>query len=169
MANVTYDLKDIVGATMGDRNGTVIFTLNDPNVIVGSGGLRPDMSFESTPASNGTGSVNLEPTVNMFKDAWYDISILWQQEDLDDSSRGAALQGFLGLQLRVPAAGGRLDQLLEFGGSGGNVPGPNNRIVWVSQSPPPKPRKFMLWLVQEPGPNPDPFDPRNTSDLKEWI
>lgn len=167
MAIVTYDLKDIVGSTMGDRDGVVIFTLNDPNVMVGTGGLRPDISHKSTPASNGTGSVDLEPTMNMFMDAWYNISILWQQADLVEPTRGAALQGFLGLQLRVPASGGRLDQLLTSGG-GSNTPGPNNRVVWVSQSPPSNPRPWMLWLEQEPGENPDPFDTRNTSNLKEW-
>lgn len=167
MATVTYNLRDIVGATMTDRKGVVAFTLNNPNVVVGTGGLRPDMSYKSTPASDGTGSVNLEPTVNMFADAWYTVSILWLQQELVDSSRGAALESFLGLQVRVPAGGGRLDQLLSPPG-GGSGPGPNNRVVWVSQTAPPNPRPWMLWLEQEPGDNPDPFDPRNTSNLKEW-
>lgn len=167
MATVTGNLKDIVGASMDSREAVILFTLNSPNVVVGSGGLRPDAPYEVTPSSNGDFTVNLEPTVNMFNDAWYTISIMWLQGAFGPEGEGAALQGFLDMQLRVPSGGGRFDQLLTRR-PGGN-PGPNGRVVWVSQDPPSKPHRFMLWLEQEPGPNPDPFDPRNTSDLKEWI
>lgn len=168
MATVTGNLKDIVGASMDSREAVILFTLNSPNVVVGSGGLRPDAPKEVTPGSNGDFSVNLEPTVNMFNDAWYTISIMWLQGADGPQGKAAALQGFLDIRLRVPSGGGTLDQLLTREPAGGR-PGPNGRVVWVSQTAPPRPHKFMLWLEQEPGPTPDPFDPKNTSNLKEWI
>lgn len=167
MANVTGNLLDIGGNTMISREAVILFTLNSPNVMVGSGGVRPDNTREVVPDSNGDFSVNLEPTVNMFKDAWYNISIRWLQGADGPQGKAAALEGFMDLQLRVPSGGGRLDQLVTMGGPGG-TPGPNGRVVWVSQTPPSNPRPWMLWLEQEPGDSPDPFDPKNTSDLHEW-
>lgn len=160
MSKVSGNALDITGGSMDAREITVIFTLNQVNIGMNTGGLRPDNSVRVKPEANGDFEVNLEPTTSMALDAWYDVSMEWNQG-------GVPLAGYLGIQIRVPGAGGRIDQLVDLtaGGSGG---GPNRRVVWVGQTPPAKPYPWMLWLKQEPGPNPDPFDARNTSDLHEW-
>lgn len=161
MATVTGNALDITGGSMDSREVKVVFTLNQTNIRMVTGGLRPDNSVKVTPESNGDFDVKLEPTTGMALDAWYDVSLEWLQG-------GVPLAGWLGVKIRVPAAGGRIDQLVDLsagGGGGGNF---NGRIVWVGQSPPVRPYPFMLWLEQEPGPDPDPLDPRNTSILHEW-
>lgn len=168
MPAVTGNLKDIIGSSMDGREGVLIFTLNAANVVVGNGGVRPDTPYEVTPSSSGDFTVNLEATTGMFMDAWYTVSVRWLQGANGPQGRAAALESFLDLQVRVPSGGGRIDQLLSQGHGPGGAPGPNGRVVWVSQSPPSKPRPWQLWLQQEPGENPDPFDPKNTGNLHEW-
>lgn len=159
MPEVTGNFRDITNGSLDSKEGVVVFTLNDTNLQVSGGGIRPDNSREAVPdASTGDFTINLAQTTNMVKDAWYDVSVEWLGED-------EPLIGYLGIKIRVPSGGGQLDQLIDHSGQGG---GPNRRIVWVGQSPPARPYPFMLWLKQEPGPNPDPFDERNTSDLYEW-
>lgn len=158
MPEVTGNLRDITNGSLDSREGTVIFTLSSTGLVVGNGGIRPDNSREVEPnPETGEFSINLVQTTNMVNDAWYNVSVRW----LGDA---AALTGYLDLKVRVPASGGRLDELIDPFAQAG----PNGRVIWVSQSPPPKPKPWMLWLQQEPGPNPDPFDPKNTSNLWEW-
>lgn len=168
MALVTGNLKDITGGTFGSREGVVCFTLNAGNIRVGADNVVPDNTREATPdPETGEFSIHLEPTDEMALEAWYTISVLWLQQSDGGVRRPAAMSSFVDLKIRVPASGGKIGQLIDAAGGGGGS-NPNNRIVWVSQSPPSKPRPWMLWLQQEPGPNPDPFDPKNTSNLHEW-
>lgn len=104
----------------------------------------------------------------MVLDAWYTVSVLWLQQSDSSIRKPAAMSSYLDLKIRVPSSGGSIGKLWDLSANGGGTPGPNNRVVWVSQSPPSKPRPWMLWLQQEPGENPDPFDPKNTSNLHEW-
>lgn len=159
MATVTGNALDITGATMDLKDIRVVFTLNAVNVGMNEGGLIPDNQTRVKPhPDTGEFSLNLQPTTSMALDAWYDVSLTWKQDV-------KPLTGYLGIKIRVPGSGGRINDLIDTSGSGG---GPNRRIVWVGLTPPANPYPFMLWLEQEPGPNPDPFDPRNTSDLHEW-
>ena len=165
MALVTGNLKDITGGLMDTREGVIQFTLNQGNIRVGADNVIPDNTREAVPAADGSFSINLEPTVEMALDAWYTLSVLWLQQPDTSARQPAALTSYIDLKIRVPSSGGTIGQLIGGGGGGAN---PNNRIVWVSQTPPANPTPWLLWLEQEPGPNPDPFDPKNTSDLHEW-
>lgn len=171
MASVTGNLHDITGGLLDSREGVICFTLNAANIRVPSDGVIPDNTREAIPdPTTGDFQINLEPTDQMALDAWYTISVLWLQQSDSGHRKPAALSSYLDLKIRVPSSGGAIGSLWDptAGGGGGGGANPNNRVVWVSQTPPSKPRPWMLWLKQEPGPNPDPYDPRNTSDLHEW-
>lgn len=168
MATVTGNLKDITGGTFGSREGVIQFTLNAGNVSVGSGSVIPDNTRETTPDfDTGDFTINLMPTDSMALDAWYSVSVLWLQQSDSGIREPAALASYVDLKIRVPSSGGPIDELWDAGGNSGS-PSPNSRVVWVSQTEPENPHRFMLWLEQEPGPTPDPFDSRNTGNLKEW-
>ena len=170
MPAVTGNVQSITGSSMDARDVVVRFTLNQGNIRVPSSGLRPDMWQDVTPdPSTGDFSINLQQTTDMALDAWYTVQILFQQSPSSTNGAGMALISYVDLKIRVPAGGGELSELIDYSaGGGGGAPGPNGRIVWVSQTPPPAPRPFMLWLQQEPGATVDPFDPRNTGILHEW-
>lgn len=165
MAEVTGNLKDITGGLLDSRQGVVQFTLNQGNIRVSNDNVIPDNTREAVPNASGEFSINLEPTDQMALDAWYTVSVLWLQQPDSGFRKPAAMVSYLDLKIRVPSSGGPIGSLWD---ASGGAAGPNNRVVWVSQTAPSKPRPFMLWLKQEPGPNPDPFDSRNTSDLYEW-
>ncbi|QRQ79091.1 hypothetical protein [Glutamicibacter protophormiae] len=168
MAEVTGNLKDITGGLMDSREGVVCFTLNAGNIRVSNDNVIPDNTREAVPNASGEFSINLEPTDQMVMDAWYTISVLWIQQPDGGHRKPAAMTSYLDLKIRVPSSGGPIGELWDLSAGAGGKPGPNNRVVWVSQTPPSKPRPFMLWLQQEPGESPDPFDPKNTSNLHEW-
>ncbi len=143
---------------MDPKDGEVIFTLNQANTTSDNTLVADMNSYPVKPDANNRCTVGLLPTTTMTLDAWYDVSIRWNQD-------GHALTGYLGIKIRVPPAGGQLKDLIDPTGGGGNI---NRSLVWVGQYPPAKPYPGMYWLQQEPGPDPDPFDPLNTSDLHVW-
>lgn len=151
MAVVTGNLKDIGGASMGNRNGVVKFTLNAGNITASGGGLRPDNTQTVTPSADGTFSTNLEPTVSMLADAWYLVRIEW----LDNVGN---LITYLEFQIRVPSSGGVLSDLIELGTGGANP-----LIWWVGLTAPPSRR--YLWLHMNPADN---TDPAGTGDVRQW-
>ena len=157
MAVVTGNLKDIGGASMANRNGVVKFTLNAGNITASGGGLRPDNTQTVTPASDGTFSTNLEPTSSMLLDAWYNVRVEW----LDNAGN---LITYMEFQIKVPAGGGVLSDLIELGGgTGGGGGGANPFIWWVGLTAPPSRR--YLWLHTNPN---DQADPANTGDVRQW-
>lgn len=153
MAVVTYNLKDATGATMTGLNPVVKFTLNRGNITASGGGLRPDKPAVSIPSSDGTGSINLEPTVSMLADAWYAVRIEW----LDNVGN---LITYMDFQIRVPAGGGSLSDLADLGGASG---GANQLIWWVGLTEPPSHR--YIWLQMNPNDN---TDPAGTGDVRQW-
>lgn len=159
MALVTGNLRDIIRSRMHFKEGKVIFELNEINLMPG-GGIRPTEKVVVIPdETDASFSVDLEPTTEMANQAYYRLKVSWTGDS-------GGLMDFAEFRIFVPPSGGELDQLMV---DSQGVPGGNNgRVVWVSQTPPDRPRPWMLWLEQEPGENPDPFDPRNTSNLKEW-
>lgn len=168
LAPVTGDLKDITGLIMEAKEGVVRFTLNQPNLVSGTGGVRPDSTWEAPISSDGTFTINLERTDTMMLDAYYTVTVLWLQQTPSGLTKPAALTGYLDMKIRVPAGGGRLDKLVDPSAGGPGAGGPNNRIVYVSQTRPTQVRPWMLWIQMEPGENPDPFDPKNTGILYEY-
>lgn len=154
MAVVTGNLKDIGGASMGNRNGVVKFTLNAGNITASGGGLRPDNTQTVTPSSDGTFSTNLEPTTGMLLNGWYDVRVEW----LDNVGN---LITYMEFQIKVPSGGGVLSDLIELGGGGGGRANPF--IWWVGLTAPPS--KRYLWLHMNPADN---TDPAGTGDVRQW-
>lgn len=151
MAVVTYNLKDATGATMTSLNPVVKFTLNRGNITASGGGLRPDKPAVSIPSSDGTGSINLEPTVSMLADAWYTVRIEW----LDNLGN---LISYFEFHIRVPTGGGSLSELADFDGIGSG--GRNPWLWWVGLTPPPS--RGYIWNYL------DPADPdRETGPIPE--
>lgn len=162
MATVTGNVRNITGSTMNPLDVVLIFTLNATNIIAGSGGLRPDNSTEVTPESDGSFSVNLESTSNMLLNAWYRVRIEWRGPA--GTERPKTLRGYLEAIIRVPAGGGRIDELIDVSGPpGGGGSGPNAKIWWVGLTSPPS-RRF-LWLHTDPN---DYDNPASTGDVREW-
>lgn len=155
MAVVTGNLKDIGGASMANRNGVVKFTLNAGNMTASGGGLRPDNTQTVTPTSDGTFSTNLEATSGMLLDAWYNVRVEW----LDSAGN---LITYMEFQIKVPAGGGVLSDLIDLGGGAGGG-GANPLIWWVGLTAPPSRR--YLWLHTNPN---DQADPANTGDVRQW-
>lgn len=153
MAVVTGNLKDIGGASMANRNGVVKFTLNAGNITASGGGLRPDNTQTVTPTSDGTFSTNLEATTGMLLDAWYNVRVEW----LDNAGN---LITYMEFQIKVPAGGGVLSDMIELGGGGR---GANPLIWWVGLTAPPSRR--YLWLHMNPADN---TDPAGTGDVRQW-
>ncbi|WP_313812348.1 hypothetical protein [Glutamicibacter sp.] len=170
LATVSGNLKDVAGAPMGAKQAVILFTLNEANVVAGSGGLRPNAPIEVKPDSDGGFSASLESTTGMMAQAWYNVQIQFLQSAVGVQSQSAHVICELRMPIRVPAGGGTLDKLIDPTAGNGGGGGPNRGIVYVSQTPPPNPYPFMHWLQQAPGPggDVDPFDPLNTSYLYEW-
>lgn len=155
MATVTGNLKDIGGSDMADRNAAVYFTLNAGNITASGGGIRPDIQKKVTPGSDGTFSANLEPTVSMLAEAWYEVRVEW----LDHVGN---LISYLQFQIKVPSGGGTLSELADLASTGGGS-GANPLIWWVGLAAP-QSRRY-LWLHTNPN---NPEDPANTGDVRQW-
>lgn len=152
MATVTGNLKDIGGVAMANRNGVVKFTLNAGNITASGGGLRPDNTQTVTPGSDGTFSTNLEPTTGMLLNAWYNVRVEW----LDNVGN---LISYMEFQVKVPAAGGTLSEMIASSGSGNANP----FVWWVGLTAPPSNR--YLWLHMDPNDN---TNPAGTGDVRQW-
>ncbi|MFJ2318427.1 hypothetical protein ACIOTN_17195 [Glutamicibacter sp. NPDC087661] len=139
MAIVSGDVLDLGGQSMAAYNAVVIFNLNRPNIMANGGGIRPDKPKKVTPTSDGKFSTNLEPTVSMLADAWYNVRVEW----LDDKGN---LIAYLEFQIRVPSGGGTLSELANLNGIGGG--GANPWIWWVGLTPPPA--RGYIWNYLDP-------------------
>ncbi len=168
MALVTGNLKDITGGLLDTREGVVCFTLNRGNLRLTNGNVIPDNFREAVPNADGEFSINLEPTEQMALNAWYSVSVLWIQQPDTGFQKPRALTSYVDLIIRVPSAGGAIEDLIETSPTGGSGANPN--IWWVSADEYPPSRSFT-WLVT------DPEDPdRETSgisgttigDVKVW-
>jgi len=151
MATVTGTVTEVSGGHLVGRNPQIIFTLNQPNAKAGK--MHPTRPLAVTPASDGTWTASLESTTDMIDDAWYTVSIQWQ----DDGGKPTRMD-FPEWALQVPTAGGVFSNL--FG-----KPPANTRMVYVSLTAPTDPRPFMLWLRQDPT-NPDAVG--SDGSLFEW-
>jgi hypothetical protein len=89
----------------------------------------------------------------MIDDAWYTVSIQWL-----DAAGNYVKADFPDWYLQVPTAGGIFSSL--FG-----KPPKNQRMVYVSLTPPTNPRPFTWWLKQNPT---NQADPLNTGEIYEW-
>lgn len=151
MAVVTGTLWDIGNGHLVGKQPEIIFELNKPSVK--SGSLYVTEPLHVTPADDGTWRADLPWTTNMQDDAFYSVAIRWL-----DKANNYVRMDFPDWALQVPATGGLFSDL--FG-----KPPTNQRVVYVSLTPPDKPRPFTLWLKQDPD---DPKNPANTGNLYEW-
>lgn len=159
MPDVTGSLKDIVGATMGSREGVMVFYLNEPGIQTGSvaGEVNPTAEREAIPdTSTGAFTINLRATASMLNDNFYRLRIEWLED-------GIPPMDFPNWQIRVPNGGPfNLVDLITVGGPGGGGGGgsANAMLWWVSLDPPPN--RNHIWLYLDPdnpdletGPNPN--------------
>lgn len=148
---VTGNLDEVSGGHLVGKIPEIHFTLNAPNAKAGA--LIPTEPKTVQPDSNGAFTVNLETTTDMMDDAYYTVSIQWL-----DAGGNYVKADFPDWKLQVPTGGGSFTNL--FGG-----PPKNQRMVYVSLTPPPNPRNLTLWLKANPA---NENDPLNTWDLTEW-
>lgn len=149
MPLVTGNWRDILNAPMLEEKPEILFTLNKPNMAGGT--IYPSDPVVVTPKADGSFSVNLASTQDMVDVGWYTIKLRWL-----GLSSGAALMDFPEWKITVPRSGGVISNLLDS-------PGTNQRVVWVSLTPPVAPRPFMLWLEQDPQ-----ATESDTARLYEW-
>lgn len=155
MPVVTWELKDIVGATLASRVGRVIFRLVEPNIIASgsnAGRILPTAEVAVTPNSDGSGSVNLADTSTMLTDGYYVLTIEWVDSTMPHTD-------FPEWQIRVGPDGGKLSGLIDSGGGHG---GPNLSLVLMSLTQPPNLKRGQLWWKTNPD---NPSDPRNTGQI----
>jgi len=151
MPNVTGNLTDVGGGHLVGKYPEIHFTLNAPNSKAGV--MLPTQPLTVQPASDGSFTAALQSTTDMQDDAWYTLSIQWL-----DSAGNYVKADFPDWTLQVPTGGGSFSDL--FG-----KPPKNQRMVYVSLTPPDNPQPFTLWLKQDPT---DPNNPLNTGELYEW-
>lgn len=162
MPAVTGSLRDIIGSRMHFKDAEILFELNDINVVASggnAGGIRPTEPVIVLPdETDGTFTVDLNPTTLMVNEAWYRMRVRWQGGDA-----GGTLIDFPDWRIVVPVDGGSLEQLITFGPPYGGGGLPNRKIWWVGLTPPQN--RSFLWLHTNPD-NQD--DPANTGDVREW-
>lgn len=164
MPTVTGYLKDLVGATMGNRQGVIVFRPNEPMIQAATttpGTIHPTAEVRVTPASNGSFSVNLTATTVMLSDAYYTIRIEWVD-------KGIPPMDFPDWQVRVPVgSGGHIGQFIVLGppqgGWGGSLP--NLSLVLISETRPDNLQVGQLWLQATPGAHASPDGALNTGIL----
>lgn len=152
MPAVSGELKSIIGETLAARVGKLYFRLNEPNIgAVGAMNNRiiPTAVEEVIPTSTGAFTFNPAPTEYMLFDAWYILTIKW-------NDAAGSLTDFPQWQIRVPNAGGDFTDMI-FPGGGGQ--GGNLSLVLLSLTKPPNLKPGQLWLKTDPD-NPD--NPANT-------
>lgn len=161
MAPVSGNVKDALGITMGNRQILLVFTPNQMMIQASSttpGTIHPPAEIKVTPEPNGDFVADLVATTVMLPDCWYTLRAEWVDGHGPD-------RDFPGWRIRVPSAGGTLDQLIDYVGTGGpgGGGGSNQKLWWVSLTAPQQ--KSNLWLKQNPN---DPDDPANTGKVYEW-
>lgn len=149
MPVVNWELKDIVGATLASRVGRVIFRLVEPNIVAATGRIIPTAEVAVTPASDGSGSVNLTATSSMLGNGYYVMSIEWLDSSMPRTD-------FPDWQIRVGSSGGNLGDFIDFGGGHG---GPNLSLVLTGLTKPPNLKVGQLWWNTDPN---DPYGTANT-------
>lgn len=106
LATVTGSVKDFTLTSMGNRVAEIIFEIDEQIVIAGAGTLIPCEPISITPASDGSFSVDLQPSLETNPYIPYRLSILWQSGGVP---RSALPDGF---RIVVPAGGGYIGSMV---------------------------------------------------------
>lgn len=155
---VTGSVKDIMDMSMDGREIGLEFRLNDINVQTSAGTVgRINPTAPARASINPTSgffTAPLEPTTVMLFDAWYTLTAFWVDT-------GGPAMDFPGWQIRVPAGGGAINNMITLGPQGGGWGGPiaNLSLVLISLTKPDNLQVGQLWLKASPenhdSPNPD--------------
>ncbi|OIH81966.1 hypothetical protein BLJ79_21650 [Arthrobacter sp. UCD-GKA] len=151
-----------MGATLTSRVGKLVFRLNTPNI--GTAGaiasrVLPTAEHPVTPSSDGSFSVELTQTDLLLTDAWYVLSIEWNDASMPNTD-------FPEWQIRVTGGGTLLDMVVlgpPHGGWGG--PLANLSLVLVSLTQPENLQAGQLWLQAAPDSYASPNPALNTGKL----
>lgn len=167
-AAVTGSIKDIMDLPMDGRQIALEFQLNDINVQTSAGTvgrINPTAPVRAAISpSSGFFTANLEPTTVMLFDAWYTLTALWVDT-------GGPVMDFPGWQIRVPAEGGAINNMITLGPHGGSWGGPiaNLSLVLVSLEQPENLQVGQLWLQAAPDNHDNPNPALNTGKLYRGI
>lgn len=162
MPNVTGELSSLLGASMAAQVGKVRFRLNEPGIVASgsaAGRVIPTSSALITPESDKTFTANLAQTTLMLSDAFYIMTIEWNDTTQPNTD-------YPQWQIRVPASGGSLHDLISLGstsgGGGGGGAVPNGSLVLMGLTEPPGLRRGQLWWKTDPN---NPYGPANTGKI----
>lgn len=154
MAVVTGTLKTFGLESLAGKQPLIVFEANKP--ATGTGGeLFATDPVKVTPATDGTFTARLQPTENLITPGVvYQMSI----EYLDSANNYVRVDN-PDWQLRVPAAGGTLGDLL-------TLPEVSSALVITSPTAPPLWLGLgAMWLQADPEDIDNPLNPANTGDL----
>lgn len=156
MAAVTGTLKTFGLESLAGKQPVIVFEANKAATASG-GELFVTDPVRVTPASDGSFSARLQQTENLITpDVHYRMWI----EYLDAANNYVRVDN-PDWQLRVPAAGGTLGDLLK-------LPKINSALVITSPTPPPVWLGLgAMWLQADPNDIDNPLNPANTGDLHE--
>lgn len=161
MPAISGHVRDIVDASMANRVVALVFRLNAPNVQgTSSGGtaagtIHPTAERKVTPGSDGSFSVDLVLTTTMLSDAWYEVGIVWNENE-------GPLWDYPNWQIRVGSGGNISDKVYFRPPGGGGGPLANLTLVLLSLTEPPNLARGQLWWKVNPN---DPADPANTGKI----
>lgn len=163
----TGSVRDLVGASMADRECVLVFRPNAAMVQVATttpGTIHPPAEVRIKPASNSTFSVNFTATTVMLTDAFYTLRIEW----LD---KAGGVRDFPDWQFRVPVgSGGHIGEIIVIGppqgGWGGSLP--NLSLVMMSLTQPPTLQRGQLWWITDPE-DPQNLNGKNTGEIRQGV
>lgn len=164
----TGSLRDLVGASMANRQCELVFSPNEAMLQVATttpGTIHPTAEIRVKPSANGNFSVNLTATTVMLTDCFYLLRIEWVD-------KGVPPKDFPNWQLRVPVgSGGHIGEIITVGpphgGWGGSLA--NLSLVLVSPTRPKGLQRGQLWLQAVPGEHASPDEKLNTGILWRGI
>lgn len=156
MAAVTGTLKTFGLESLAGKQPLIVFEANKAATAPGGEIFATD-PVRVTPGSDGSFSARLQPTENLITpDVHYRMWI----EYLDSANNYVRVDN-PDWQLRVPAAGGTLGDLLKLPkiNSGLVITAPTAPALWLGLG--------AMWLQMDPNDPDNPDNPANTGDLYE--
>lgn len=167
MTVVSGSLRDLVGASMANRQGVLVFRPNEAMVQSATttpGTIHATAEVRVTPSSNGSFSVNLTATTVMLNDCYYTLRIEWV-----DGAGGQ--MDFPDWQIRVPVgSGGHIGNYITLGppngGWGGSLP--NLSLVLMSLTFPDNLQRGQHWWKTDPD-DPQNYNGRNTGEIYRGV
>lgn len=166
MPAVTGSLKDLVGSSLSNRQGVLVFRPNEAMVQAATttpGTIHATAEVRVAPASNGDFTANLTATTVMLNDCYYTLRIEWV-----DGAGGQ--MDFPNWQIRVPTSGGHIGNYIVLGppqgGWGGSLP--NLTLVMMSLTRPDNLQVGQFWWQSDPD-DPLNLNGKNTDNIYRGV